>query len=62
MEEKFFKIEQLKPGELIEGYFIKAESEVNKRVRFLQRRSHQKESSVQKEMIWQTPGKSETDN
>lgn len=47
MEEKFFKFEQLKAGELIEGYFIKSESEVNKRVRFLQRRSYQKESSAQ---------------
>ena len=47
MEEKFFKFEQLKVGELIEGYFIKSESEVNKRVRFLQRRSYQKESSAQ---------------
>lgn len=36
MEEKFFKFEQLKVGELIEGYFIKSESEVNKRLRFLQ--------------------------
>ena len=42
MEEKFFKFEQLKVGELIEGYFIKSESEITKRVRFLQRRSSQK--------------------
>ena len=41
MEEKLFNGEQLKIGELIEGYFIKSESEVNKRKRFLQRRLSQ---------------------
>ena len=46
MEEKFFKFEQLKVGELIEGYFIKSESEITKRVRFLQRRSSQKEDDI----------------
>lgn len=35
MEEKFFNGEQLKVGELIEGYFIKSESEVNKIKAFL---------------------------
>lgn len=38
----FFKGEQLKADELIEGYFIKSESEINKRVRFLQRKSSKK--------------------
>lgn len=50
MEEKFFNGEQLKVGELIEGYFIKSESEVNKRLRFLQEHCLKKESCVQKEV------------
>lgn len=61
MEEKFFNGEQLKVGELIEGYFIKSESEVNKRVRFLQRRLSQKESSVQKEVTCETSEKVKTE-
>lgn len=50
MEEKFFKVEQLKAGELIEGYFIKSESEVKKRERFLQRRLSQKEVTCEMEV------------
>lgn len=46
MEEKFFKFEQLKVGELIEGYFIKSESEVNKRLRFLQEHRLKKEDDI----------------
>ena len=46
MEEKFFKFEQLKAGELIEGYFIKDESEVNKRLRFLQEHCLKKEDDI----------------
>lgn len=46
MEEKFFNGEQLKVGELIEGYFIKSESEVNKRVRFLLEHCLKKEDDI----------------
>lgn len=62
MEEKFFKFEQLKVGELIEGYFIKSESEVNKRLRFLQEHCLKKKKMIYVTSMKQKPKATEAWN